>query len=59
MTDEPDSPEQRPELAEAEAMLDTLLDRARQYAGRTLALAREEAEDMWAEAQELRRRHES
>ena len=51
-----DSPEVRLPLREAEVMLDDLLARARELTQKTLALAREEAEDMLAEAQELRRR---
>jgi polyhydroxyalkanoate synthesis regulator phasin len=43
-------------LEEAERLLDSLLERARSFTTRTAALAREEVEDMVAEAKELKQR---
>jgi hypothetical protein len=43
-------------LDEAERLLDSLLERARGFTQRTAALAREEVEDLVAEAKELKRR---
>lgn len=43
-------------LEEAERLLDSLLERARSFTKRTAALAREEVEDMVAEAKELKQR---
>jgi hypothetical protein len=43
-------------LEEAERLLDSLLERARSFTMRTAALAREEVEDMVAEAKELKQR---
>ena len=43
-------------LEEAERMLDSMLDRVRSFTKRTAALAREEVEDMVAEAKDLRHR---
>lgn len=43
-------------LEEAERLLDSLLERARAFTKRTAALAREEVEDMVAEAKELKQR---
>ena len=43
-------------LEEAERLLDSLLERARSFTKRAAALAREEVEDMVAEAKELKQR---
>jgi hypothetical protein len=43
-------------LEDAERLLDSLLERARSFTKRTAALAREEVEDMVAEAKELKQR---
>jgi hypothetical protein len=43
-------------LEDAERLLDSLLDRVRDFTKRTTALAREEIEDMVTEAKELQRR---
>lgn len=43
-------------LEEAERLFDSLLERARSFTKRTAALAREEVEDMVAEAKELKQR---
>ena len=43
-------------LDEAEQLLDSLLERVRGFTQRTAALAREEVEDIVAEAKELKRR---
>ena len=43
-------------LDEAERLLDSLLERVRGFTQRTAALAREEVEDMVAEAKELKQR---
>lgn len=43
-------------LEEAERLLDSLLERVRGFTLRTAALAREEVEDMVAEAKELKQR---
>ena len=42
-------------LARAEELVDKTLLRLALFAARTAALAREEAEDIWAEAKELRK----
>ena len=42
-------------LDEAERLLDSLLERVRGFTNRTAALAREEVEDIVAEARELKR----
>jgi vacuolar-type H+-ATPase subunit H len=47
---------QQDATARAEAIVDDLLGRAQTTAAKWIALAREEAEDIWAEAQALRRR---
>jgi hypothetical protein len=54
--DEPPHREGEARLEEAERMLDSLLERARDFSKRTVALAREEVEDMLAEARELKQR---
>jgi hypothetical protein len=46
-------------LEDAEELLDTLLEGVRVFTLRAAALAREEVEDVWAEAQELRRARQS
>ena len=51
--------EEGPRLAEAERLLDSLLERARSFTKRTAALAREEVEDMVAEAKELKQREQA
>jgi hypothetical protein len=43
-------------LEEAERLLDSLLERARSLTKRAAALAREEVEDLVAEAKELKKR---
>jgi hypothetical protein len=54
MTDERQAEDER--FEEAERLLDSLLERARSVTQRTVALAREEVEDMVAEAKELKQR---
>jgi hypothetical protein len=44
-------------LDHAEELVDKTLFRLAGFAARTAALAREEAEDIWAEAKELRKSH--
>ncbi len=58
--DEPAAPD--PAMARAEEMVDQMgerlgqfLSQAGRYAQKAMARAREEAEDIWAEAQEMRR----
>jgi hypothetical protein len=48
--------EENPRLDEASRLLDSLLERVRSYSKRTAALAREEVEDLVAEARELKQR---
>jgi hypothetical protein len=43
-------------LDDAERLLDSLLERVRGFTQRTVALAREEVEDLVAEAKDLKRR---
>jgi hypothetical protein len=43
-----------PQVDRAERIVDDLLQRAARWGRRTAALVREEAEDVWAEAKELR-----
>jgi hypothetical protein len=54
MGEQPGTEERLP-LSEAEEMVDTLVGRVTAFTKRALALAREEAEDIWNEAHELRR----
>jgi hypothetical protein len=54
--DEQRQGESEARLEEAERLLDSLLERARGFTNRTAALAREEVEDMLAEAKELKQR---